>query len=125
MRRRPPRSTRTDTLFPYTTLFRSERAAGAVGMARIDAGIGEDHAAVRGDQRVLDHFAGGVAALGEQRAAAVEHRRLAAERLQFGHVGGREGGDPPEAADGGGRGGLRSEERRVGEGGGRTGRSWW
>src|SRR3546814_2934329 len=38
MRRRPPRSTRTDTLFPYTTLFRSleggpgvrpdERAAG-------------------------------------------------------------------------------------------------
>src|SRR3546814_6275184 len=25
MRRRPPRSTRTDTLFPYTTLFRSAR----------------------------------------------------------------------------------------------------
>src|SRR3546814_14553082 len=24
--RRPPRSTRTDTLFPYTTLFRSDRA---------------------------------------------------------------------------------------------------
>src|SRR3546814_19308546 len=28
MIRRPPRSTRTDTLFPYTTLFRSQ-AAGA------------------------------------------------------------------------------------------------
>src|SRR3546814_16826513 len=28
MIRRPPRSTRTDTLFPYTTLFRSERARG-------------------------------------------------------------------------------------------------
>src|SRR3546814_8102404 len=27
MLRRPPRSTRTDTLFPYTTLFRSGRAA--------------------------------------------------------------------------------------------------
>src|SRR3546814_8916261 len=27
MRRRPPRSTRTDTLFPYTTLFRSEALA--------------------------------------------------------------------------------------------------
>src|SRR3546814_13023451 len=27
MIRRPPRSTRTDTLFPYTTLFRSPRAA--------------------------------------------------------------------------------------------------
>src|SRR3546814_9743721 len=26
MRRRPPRSTRTDTLFPYTTLFRSRRS---------------------------------------------------------------------------------------------------
>src|SRR3546814_2485585 len=26
MIRRPPRSTRTDTLFPYTTLFRSEAA---------------------------------------------------------------------------------------------------
>src|SRR3546814_14666882 len=25
MTRRPPRSTRTDTLFPYTTLFRSRR----------------------------------------------------------------------------------------------------
>src|SRR3546814_5799491 len=25
MRRRPPRATRTDTLFPYTTLFRSRR----------------------------------------------------------------------------------------------------
>src|SRR3546814_4360567 len=28
MRRRPPRSTRTDTLFPYTTLFRSIGGAG-------------------------------------------------------------------------------------------------
>src|SRR3546814_12011940 len=26
--RRPPRSTRTDTLFPYTTLFRSRRCRG-------------------------------------------------------------------------------------------------
>src|SRR3546814_481284 len=29
MIRRPPRSTRTDTLFPYTTLFRSARCAAA------------------------------------------------------------------------------------------------
>src|SRR3546814_19165155 len=28
MIRRPPRSTRTDTLFPYTTLFRSARVSG-------------------------------------------------------------------------------------------------
>src|SRR3546814_6173324 len=31
MIRRPPRSTRTDTLFPYTTLFRSLMAADGVG----------------------------------------------------------------------------------------------
>src|SRR3546814_7929073 len=31
MIRRPPRSTRTDTLFPYTTLFRSEPASGRAG----------------------------------------------------------------------------------------------
>src|SRR3546814_12973883 len=30
MIRRPPRSTRTDTLFPYTTLFRSHDAPGIV-----------------------------------------------------------------------------------------------
>src|SRR3546814_2815914 len=34
MIRRPPRSTRTDTLFPYTTLFRSQRAD-ARGQGRI------------------------------------------------------------------------------------------
>src|SRR3546814_2437595 len=33
MIRRPPRSTRTDTLFPYTTLFRSVRAKGRVRAA--------------------------------------------------------------------------------------------
>src|SRR3546814_4064582 len=32
MIRRPPRSTRTDTLFPYTTLFRSDRS----GAGRLD-----------------------------------------------------------------------------------------
>src|SRR3546814_11886743 len=31
MIRRPPRSTRTDTLFPYTTLFRSAGAGGGAG----------------------------------------------------------------------------------------------
>src|SRR3546814_19108650 len=36
MSRRPPRSTRTDTLFPYTTLFRSRSATirSRVGSAR-------------------------------------------------------------------------------------------
>src|SRR3546814_15904539 len=34
--RRPPRSTRTDTLFPYTTLFRSVATGGSVGRADSD-----------------------------------------------------------------------------------------
>src|SRR3546814_10116572 len=38
MIRRPPRSTRTDTLFPYTTLFRSGRAAIAFGEL-VEAGV--------------------------------------------------------------------------------------
>src|SRR3546814_11848916 len=39
MIRPPPRSTRTDTLFPYTTLFRSgvEEAGNAIGRLRADA----------------------------------------------------------------------------------------
>src|SRR3546814_9996124 len=49
MIRRPPRSTRTDTLFPYTTLFRSAADGchlygreGAVVMIAFDAGQGVD-----------------------------------------------------------------------------------
>src|SRR3546814_9368930 len=46
MRRRPPRSTRTDTLFPYTTLFRSPDRTGP----RRDRGgnRGEDDGEIRG-----------------------------------------------------------------------------
>src|SRR3546814_12720168 len=41
MIRRPPRSTRTDTLFPYTTLFRSfprknSRSLAALGMTKME-----------------------------------------------------------------------------------------
>src|SRR3546814_12767490 len=35
MIRRPPRSTRTDTLFPYTTLFRSPRLSARVADQRL------------------------------------------------------------------------------------------
>src|SRR3546814_14644533 len=38
--RRPPRSTRTDTLFPYTTLFRSAGGAGVRGGRRSHGGSG-------------------------------------------------------------------------------------
>src|SRR3546814_15194340 len=43
MRRRPPRSTRTDTLFPYPTLFLSHRGRAADGVQ--DAFISPCHAA--------------------------------------------------------------------------------
>src|SRR3546814_1779443 len=36
MLRRPPRSTRTDTLFPYTTLFRSPDLTTFAGLANFD-----------------------------------------------------------------------------------------
>src|SRR3546814_8140192 len=45
MIRRPPRSTRTDTLFPYTTLFRSMPDRIGIEMLKsqaLFAGLGED-----------------------------------------------------------------------------------
>src|SRR3546814_4687892 len=47
MIRRPPRSTRTDTLFPYTTLFRSAGAAGIGDDAAIGEGFAEQALALR------------------------------------------------------------------------------
>src|SRR3546814_6848531 len=40
MIRRPPRSTRTDTLFPYTTLFRSWLLGGSVPLVNVAGRIG-------------------------------------------------------------------------------------
>src|SRR3546814_17015793 len=66
MIRRPPRSTRTDTLFPYTTLFRSPvrgtqaggRKAGGAGSAGTDRGSRHPDALWRslrrGDRAVAD-----------------------------------------------------------------------
>src|SRR3546814_8777142 len=42
MIRRPPRSTRTDTLLPYTTLFRSEDARRRIKRAKPEAGLRPD-----------------------------------------------------------------------------------
>src|SRR3546814_1499827 len=55
MIRRPPRSTRTDTLFPYTTLFRSQWAGGRL--------IGDEVLidAIATDTRALDASDGGAA----------------------------------------------------------------
>src|SRR3546814_10683391 len=42
MIRRPPRSTRTDTLFPYTTLFRSNATMATALMERIERRLGAE-----------------------------------------------------------------------------------
>src|SRR3546814_9018168 len=74
MIRRPPRSTRTDTLFPYTTLFRS---FGARARHRLDM-----PAMVAGKpprQPVLDHPRGAIGALEAVPAGAAQgQRRIAA-----------------------------------------------
>src|SRR3546814_4177582 len=78
MIRRPPRSTRTDTLFPYTTLFRShlaeqllarEHARGMRGeeMQELELLVGQiERLAVhlRGVRRLVDRDAGGLDAGG-------------------------------------------------------------
>src|SRR3546814_4694098 len=65
MIRRPPRSTRTDTLFPYTTLFRSLDAVGPAAERRLQerlpeiAGFPEvlgQHGQLPDDQRQLAVF---------------------------------------------------------------------
>src|SRR3546814_5411789 len=50
MIRLPPRSTRTDTLFPYTTLFRSVRPRRRRGATLSQAGPGAGHRALRRDR---------------------------------------------------------------------------
>src|SRR3546814_8378574 len=66
MRRRPTRFTRTDTLFPHTTLFRSDR--------HVDA----DHA----DIYTCREFTGGVAVTGEN-GDAISILMLAGKRQRF------------------------------------------
>src|SRR3546814_9660624 len=57
MIRRPPRSTRTDTLFPYTTLFRSPRAgwSGSRNTATGATSVWAAHRRFRWRQRASEH----------------------------------------------------------------------
>src|SRR3546814_8289099 len=106
MIRRPPRSTRTDTLFPYTTLFRSviiilTGGAAEVGVEGAAAEFGRRHgepdifaagdltganpAAAEFDARGQDAVIGlvaGLAAVGKNDDLGVDRKRLqgAAER---------------------------------------------
>src|SRR3546814_15925919 len=51
MIRRPPRSTRTDTLFPYTTLFRSEGRVPEQSQDRCRKAAVHDHESQHGQVR--------------------------------------------------------------------------
>src|SRR3546814_5982395 len=68
MIRRPPRSTRTDTLFPYTTLFRSHHLRDMIADA--DAVPFPDRPVERADLRGLRRRAG------DRAAAPILRRRL-------------------------------------------------
>src|SRR3546814_17927614 len=88
MIRRPPRSTRTDTLFPYTTLFRSARVSGRLEARTLKAP----------PSLPLGGAGGKIAALRAHHAEALAARRLhdppalhlgdalGAERLQALHL---------------------------------------
>src|SRR3546814_16595997 len=119
MIRRPPRSTRTDTLFPYTTLFRSLGEAAIVAAALRDlrgefAGRRKDeHAATarRGPLGVVQQIVErrqrkgrGLAGAGLRDAAQVAALEQDGNRLLLDR---------------------RSEERRVGKESVRTCRSRW
>src|SRR3546814_9121350 len=71
MIRRPPRSTRTDTLFPYTTLFRSPRAC------RQDHDRGESRDRGRGSD-----FGGKAHIPNEARGAVVRGHAIIADRTE-------------------------------------------
>src|SRR3546814_8373489 len=76
MIRRPPRSTRTDTLFPYTTLFRSRAAGDQPRMRDIGFGQRAQHAGLAA------HGLAAVHVRGQRRAAQHEPPRSAPELQQ-------------------------------------------
>src|SRR3546814_11834314 len=70
MIRRPPRSTRTDTLFPYTTLFRSHAVEEPQAVGHVRAGLAEEQALRE------------IGAAGEFDLALLPLFRVAAQRIE-------------------------------------------
>src|SRR3546814_9095489 len=75
MIRRPPRSTRTDTLFPYTTLFRSARARPSSPHVRARDPYAPNH------QYGVDPAASAMRLTGQRQ----RHNASAAEYTEAGH----------------------------------------
>src|SRR3546814_11375950 len=78
MIRRPPRSTRTDTLFPYTTLFRSRRALSKAAASPAGARRPGDSRALR--PKLHPHAAQDRASLLVGFVSAVDLRQAAGPR---------------------------------------------
>src|SRR3546814_13599078 len=94
MIRRPPRSTRTDTLFPYTTLFRS-----AIDVVKLGLLVGAaplrlqrpDRGAEHGNRQTADEDSQRASVQARDRARlGAQHHRLGRDlaRLRRGEVGG-------------------------------------
>src|SRR3546814_14137792 len=118
--RRPPRSTRTDTLFPYTTLFRSAACRGprARGQAEGDAALhqpvdGHEHRALRafglcsreGNRKRTRHGRGAYGA--EPRAVTAGRALIAVEPAALAGQG-RGAGGAPAVPDAGARRAARA-----------------
>src|SRR3546814_11341378 len=103
MIRRPPRSTRTDTLFPYTTLFRSVALDDVVIIG------GDQHAVAR---LPFDATLDLAAARRHQRHAVAIEARDRLERLRIADIRRQ---PCPHVTDQTDLEGPRSEERRVGK----------
>src|SRR3546814_11759657 len=101
MRRRPPRSTRTDTLFPYTTLFRSHP-----GEAGFVFGAAEGKAREQIRRRQPEHDIG--AGIDQRQPVERRHGHLA-RMCALWEV--RELQHPPGAEDAESRGAFLDEER--------------
>src|SRR3546814_17707844 len=117
MRRRPPRSTRTDTLFPYTTLFRSPyapRPKDGPGVAAWRRRMKSAHGKTVYRRRAMGECINArfrqwgltrFTVRGQAKVDTVLRWFALAKNILMGH--------------------RRSEERRVGKGCVRTGRSGW
>src|SRR3546814_16278608 len=109
MIRRPPRSTRTDTLFPYTTLFRSLQPLPRVAA---EGGVGAPHGGAPAGLHAIPVHAQVGPELAQGNLAA-DHADGAGDGARLGDDAVRGGGDELAA---GGRAVAHRDDNRLAEG---------
>src|SRR3546814_20273800 len=117
MIRRPPRSTRTDTLFPYTTLFRSNEI--------VITGLYDEKTVIACEQPAAPLF--GATATQNKLALCISMKPVSQRRpiIPTKNRAGLESDHRVEHGLTRHENPFRSEERRVGKGGVSKCRSWW